>query len=167
MWPTDLPLSLSGDIRCYCNVSRHQDMKNIQSTDTNSTVETPTVETPTVKVDFGAGRYSTMAKELWQDSMHYFGFSSEVAEKFARNATSEIGRLVADGTGSVKIGKGTAKTGLCTLRDTTIIKGVGMTANLRCARLIQCLNELTAEGMVYAETSVGLHPNIVGVLHKA
>lgn len=118
----------------------------------NATVENsnvspvaPATVTPEVKKgkpNFGEGRFSNAASELYSDVLRMSDSLTPVeAEKLARDWSSDIGRAFANAPSSVKHGT-TSKDGKMTLKDASKITTIE-TRNMTLARLVEHLNEAT------------------------
>ena len=89
-------------------------------------------------VSFGDGRYSSVMRELYQDSQRLLQLSPEQAEKLARNFGVELGRLQMQN--KVQFGRVT-KNQQVTIREIASIKGVTMTHTLNLAKACVILQD--------------------------
>jgi hypothetical protein len=124
----------------------------------NTTIENTTSASAKVEVTFGTGRYSNVARELYNDSQRLLKIAPEQAERLAKTYASELGRLNAK-VGSVSIGKPN-KDMQCTLRESTQIKGVTMTYALTLAKLCVVLQDAKKYG-IEAYNNISLRKDVV------
>jgi hypothetical protein len=124
----------------------------------NTTIENTTSANPKAEVTFGTGRYSNVARELYNDSQRLLKIAPEQAERLAKTYASELGRLNAK-VGSVSIGKPN-KDMQCTLRESTQIKGVTMTYALTLAKLCVVLQDAKKYG-IEAYNNISLRKDVI------
>lgn len=103
-----------------------------------------TLETAT-KADFGNGRYSKVAEELYYNSLHLLKISKDQAEKLAKSYVSDLGRLnsVAD---KVTIGK-VNKDGYVSLKESAKVTKTKMTVSMRVAKVVIALQDAVTLGV--------------------
>lgn len=110
-----------------------------------TTQETNPTESVSVKVvDFGDGRYSARAKELFRDSKRLLKLNDEIAERLAKSFISDFIR-VSSLVEKIGISKPN-KDGYTTIREMCKAK-VKMTPSMRIAKIVSSLNEIKALGI--------------------
>jgi hypothetical protein len=119
---------------------------NATAENTNAQSDAPNTANETHKKagkpDFGNGRFSNAASELYSDVLRMTeDITPAEAEKLARDWSSDIGRAFANAPSAVKHGA-TSKDGKMTLKDASKIATIE-TRNMTLARLVEHLNEAT------------------------
>lgn len=94
--------------------------------------------------NFGNGRYSGVAGELYRDAQRLLKLQRSQADKLARAFSSELGKLNSQ-VKSVGISKPN-KDGGVTLREACVTKGVTMTNSLALAKLCVLLQDAKRYG---------------------
>jgi hypothetical protein len=139
-------------------VCNSAERKGLNHKHMNTTIENTTSANPKAEVTFGTGRYSNVARELYNDSQRLLKIAPEQAERLAKTYASELGRLNAK-VGSVSIGKPN-KDMQCTLRESTQIKGVTMTYALTLAKLCVVLQDAKKYG-IEAYNNISLRKDVI------
>lgn len=103
--------------------------------------------------NFGSGRYSNLMVTLHKQVIKLFDVSTEVAEKFARQAATDYGAAMKDAKVEAKFGKATGKDMQVTLSEAAKVKNVTSTPALNLAHAIQWIGEAGKHGVSYGHTS--------------
>lgn len=112
--------------------------------------------------EFGSGRYSTAARELFADSQRLLGITDEQADKLARSFSSELGRM--NMQSEIQISK-VNKDSKVTLKEVAKIKGITLTHAICLAKLVNMLQEAKSYGIKkYVE--IELEDNLIEWLNK-
>jgi hypothetical protein len=110
-----------------------------------ASAKTPTVTPATMFGEFGNGRYSTIARELYRDSQRVLNLSDEQADKLSRSYMADIGRANMEAK-SVKVGK-LNKDGYVNLSESAKAKYVKLTDSMRIAKIVVTLDEARKLGV--------------------
>ena len=96
--------------------------------------------------DFGNGRYSNIARELFRDSQILLGITPKQAERLARCYTADLGRHLANQPVKVELGRIT-KDARITLKESATMKGVTCTYPITLAKLVVSLQDAKKLGV--------------------
>lgn len=112
-------------------------------TDTLPAVPATKTQSTTVlkSPDFGKGRFQHEMNRLYESSQILFGFTPEMAEKFARQAASDAGAILANASASIRISAPSVKAKTATISDASKLKGVTLTNALNVCRAIQWIDD--------------------------
>lgn len=105
--------------------------------------QAPVQNKPTIG-QFGEGRYSKVASELFKDSQRLLNVTEAQADKIARAFMSDLGRLQSK-VDSVALGK-LSKSGI-TLREISKVKLTNLSYSLTIAKLCTMLDEARNYGV--------------------
>ena len=126
---------------------------------TDSESVTDSVETQVVPVlgkvkrpDFGSGRYSAEMGRLYDDTQKLFRFTTAQAEKFARQAASDAGEVLAKCIVEIKVGKANSD-GKATISEASKVKGISLTNALHLVRAIQWIGDAEKNSVSYGRTT--------------
>lgn len=115
---------------------------------------TQNTTTPAIKIEvpnFGNGRFAGEMQNFWEQSQKLFGLTPAQAEKFARQAASDAGAILANATATIKIGK-MNKDGKASISDASKVKSASLTNALALVRAIQWAGDAGPNGLSYGKT---------------
>jgi hypothetical protein len=114
-------------------------------------------------IEFGAGRYSNIARELFRDSQRVLKISEQQAARLAKSYVAELGRtnMVVQKVGIGKFDKD----GYTTLRESSKAKDVKVTNPVRIAQIVVKLDEIRKLG-VSSYNQIPLEPELVDWLNE-
>jgi hypothetical protein len=101
---------------------------------------------------------------LHKQAQKLFDVSSEVAEKFARQAATDYGAAMKDSKIEAKFGRATGKDMKVTLSEAAKAKGVTATNALSLAHTIQWIGEAGKHGVSYGGTEWKLNDDMATYL---
>jgi hypothetical protein len=111
----------------------------------NETAPAPSAPKQIVAGEFGNGRYSNIAKELYADSQRILQLTEPQADKLARTYVADLGRFNAK-CDSVSISKPN-KDMQVTLKESCKVKGINLTNSVILAKLVTLLQDAKAWGV--------------------
>jgi hypothetical protein len=116
------------------------------TTTTETPVSVPASATPAIKYgEFGWGRYSGLASDLFADAQHVLGLSEKQADRLAKAYASELGRMNMS-PDKIKLGKPN-KDGNIKIGEASSTKVSGSPA-LSIALLVQELSAIYKLGII-------------------
>lgn len=127
-----------------------------------------TTEQKEYKVEF-TGRYAPVQKEFYSDMVRVLGFSSEQAERTARDLGSDLGRIDKIDSDNFKLRLGKLSTKDMTIRSVNMaigVKNVPSSYSLRIFKIVAELNTISQWGLELPDCKFELNKSTMDQVNK-